>query len=71
MLGDGELMVDIFASLGRVMAGFIFAAIIGIPVGIAMGTFYSMDSPIRRVCTNSPLYADRRFCAAHHHLGRN
>jgi len=44
MLGDGELMVDIFASLGRVMAGFIFAAIIGIPVGIAMGTFYSMDS---------------------------
>ncbi|MGC1306080.1 MAG: ABC transporter permease [Phormidesmis sp.] len=44
MLKDGELMVDIFASLARVMAGFSFAALVGIPVGIAMGTFYSMDS---------------------------
>lgn len=44
MLSDGELMVDIFASLARVMAGFTFAALVGIPVGIAMGTFYSMDS---------------------------
>jgi NitT/TauT family transport system permease protein len=44
MLTDGELMVDILASTGRVMAGFILAAIVGIPIGIAMGTFYSMDS---------------------------
>lgn len=44
MLRDDKLMVDILASLGRVTAGFVLAAIVGIPVGIAMGTFYSMDS---------------------------
>jgi NitT/TauT family transport system permease protein len=44
MLRDDKLMVDILASLGRVTIGFVFAAIVGIPVGIAMGTFESMDS---------------------------
>ncbi len=44
MLTDAELMVDIFASSARVLAGFVGAAIVGIPVGIAMGTFDSMDS---------------------------
>ncbi len=44
MLSDGDLMVDIVASSARVIAGFVFAAMVGIPVGIAMGTFYSMDS---------------------------
>ena len=44
MLQDDELMLDIFASFMRVLGGFLAAAIIGIPVGLAMGTFYSMDS---------------------------
>lgn len=44
MLIDGDLIVDIFASTARVIAGFTFAALVGIPVGLAMGTFYSMDS---------------------------
>ena len=39
-----NLLVDILASSGRVLAGFLAAAALGIPVGIAMGTFYSMDS---------------------------
>lgn len=43
MLTDGALMIDIFASLRRVVIGFTLAAIVGIPIGVAMGTFYSMD----------------------------
>ncbi|MEL6778597.1 MAG: ABC transporter permease [Cyanobacteria bacterium J06597_16] len=43
-LGEDALIWDIFASLGRVVTGFSFAALVGIPVGIAMGTFSSMDS---------------------------
>lgn len=43
LLSEGSLMVDITASLGRVMTGFLFAAIISIPVGILMGTFSSLD----------------------------
>lgn len=44
MLREGSLITDIVASSGRVMAGFALAALIGVPMGIAMGTFYSMDS---------------------------
>lgn len=43
-LGEKALIWDILSSLSRVTAGFFFAALVGIPVGIAMGTFYSMDS---------------------------
>ena len=38
LLASGELQSDIAASLVRVIVGFILAAAIGIPVGIAMGT---------------------------------
>lgn len=44
MLADGNLMLDVFASTARVTAGFVLAALLSIPVGIAMGTFNSMDS---------------------------
>ncbi|NEO96954.1 MAG: ABC transporter permease, partial [Moorea sp. SIO3G5] len=44
MLTEEELLTDIIASFTRVLVGFLFAAVVGIPIGIAMGTFYSMES---------------------------
>ena len=44
MFSSENLIIDIAASFFRVLAGFLVAAIMGIPLGIAMGTFYSMDS---------------------------
>ncbi len=43
------------ASCARVLAGFMLAAAIGVPVGLAMGTFYSMDSLL------SPLVGTVRY----------
>ncbi|MBA3921400.1 MAG: ABC transporter permease, partial [Nostocaceae cyanobacterium] len=42
MFMNNDLMADIIVSCGRVLAGFVAAAAIGVPMGIAMGTFYSM-----------------------------
>ena len=44
MFTSENLILDIVASFGRVFAGFLVAAIVGIPLGIAIGTFYSMES---------------------------
>lgn len=44
MFAEDNLLFDVFTSSIRVLAGFLVAAIIGVPLGIAMGTFYSMDS---------------------------
>jgi NitT/TauT family transport system permease protein len=44
MFAENNLWNDVLASCGRVLAGFVLAALIGVPVGLAMGTFYSMDS---------------------------
>lgn len=44
MLTQENLLLDIFASCGRVAAGFLTAAVVGIPLGIAIGTFPSMES---------------------------
>lgn len=44
MFTEDNLITDVWASSARVLAGFLVAAIIGVPMGIAMGTFYSMDS---------------------------
>lgn len=44
MFMNNDLMADVIVSCGRVLAGFVAAAVIGVPMGIAMGTFYSMDS---------------------------
>ncbi|WP_242059960.1 ABC transporter permease [Oscillatoria sp. FACHB-1407] len=38
------LMTDVLSSCGRVAGGFLLSVMIGVPMGIAMGTFYSMDS---------------------------
>lgn len=40
---EGNLGPDLGASLGRVFAGFLVAAVVGVPIGIAMGTFHSME----------------------------
>jgi NitT/TauT family transport system permease protein len=44
MFLNNDLISDVLISCGRVLAGFVVAAVIGVPMGIAMGTFYSMES---------------------------
>lgn len=44
MFTQENLVVDVLASCGRVAGGFLLAGVIGVPMGIAMGTFYSMES---------------------------
>ena len=44
MWTQNDLATDIWISCARVLAGFVLAAAIGVPMGIAMGTFYSMNS---------------------------
>ncbi|MDA0266637.1 MAG: ABC transporter permease [Cyanobacteria bacterium] len=41
---EGYLLTDILSSFGRVSAGFMLAAIVAIPLGIAMGAFASIRS---------------------------
>jgi NitT/TauT family transport system permease protein len=43
MFTAGSLVSDILISTGRVLAAFLLAAIVGVPLGIAMGTFHSME----------------------------
>ena len=40
---DGTLAINALASLGRVAAGFICAALVGIPVGLMMGYYRIID----------------------------
>ncbi|WP_225913729.1 ABC transporter permease [Leptolyngbya ohadii] len=44
MLTENNLLLDIAVSTARVAGGFLLAALIGVPIGWAMGTFHSMDS---------------------------
>ncbi|MCY7276857.1 MAG: ABC transporter permease, partial [Phormidesmis sp. CAN_BIN44] len=44
MFANNDLLTDVIVSCSRVLAGFLAAAIVGVPIGIAMGTFYSMNS---------------------------
>ncbi|MBW4469778.1 MAG: ABC transporter permease [Stenomitos rutilans HA7619-LM2] len=44
MFVEENLLVDVLASSYRVFLGFLAAAALGVPIGIAMGTFYSMES---------------------------
>jgi NitT/TauT family transport system permease protein len=44
MFTENNLWLDVLVSSGRVLAGFVLAAIIGVPIGLAMGTFYSLES---------------------------
>lgn len=44
MFTQENLIIDVLASCARVAGGFLLAALVGVPMGIAMGTFYSMES---------------------------
>ncbi|MBW4632432.1 MAG: ABC transporter permease [Iphinoe sp. HA4291-MV1] len=44
MFAQEQLFIDVLASCGRVLAGFLIAGLIGVTIGIAMGTFPSMES---------------------------
>ncbi|MBW4549950.1 MAG: ABC transporter permease [Aphanocapsa sp. GSE-SYN-MK-11-07L] len=44
MFAENNLLIDVLVSSGRVLAGFLMAALVGVPMGVGMGTFYSMDS---------------------------
>ncbi len=44
MFTEENLLMDVLASSLRVAAGFLVAALVGVPVGILMGTFQSMES---------------------------
>ncbi len=55
MFAENNLWADVFASCARVLAGFVLAAVIGVPVGLAIGTFHSMDSLL------SPLVGTVRY----------
>jgi NitT/TauT family transport system permease protein len=44
MFTENNLIADVLSSSGRVAAGFVVAGVIGVPMGLAMGTFHSMDS---------------------------
>jgi NitT/TauT family transport system permease protein len=44
MFTQDNLLEDVWVSCARVLAGFLMAAAIGVPMGIAMGTFASMES---------------------------
>jgi NitT/TauT family transport system permease protein len=43
MWQEGTLLPDILISTGRVLGGFLAAALVGVPLGIITGTFESMD----------------------------
>jgi NitT/TauT family transport system permease protein len=44
MFAENDLWGDVLASCARVLAGFLLAAVVGVPLGLAIGTFHSMDS---------------------------
>lgn len=57
---DNVLLLDILASNGRVFMGFLAAAIFGIPLGIAIGTFGSIEwltAPIMATMRYMPVNA--------------
>ncbi|NJN49821.1 MAG: ABC transporter permease [Alkalinema sp. RL_2_19] len=44
MLLEENLWSDIMISCGRVIGGFLVGGVIGVPMGLAMGTFHSMEN---------------------------
>src|SRR6185436_7807907 len=45
LLGNGVLVEHLWASTQRILAGFIAGSLLGIPIGLAMGSF----RPLRRI----------------------
>lgn len=44
LFSEANLSKDVLVSCSRVLGGFALAALVGVPMGIAMGTFYSMEN---------------------------
>jgi len=44
MFREENLILDVLSSCNRVLLGFLAAAAVGVPIGIAMGTFHSMEN---------------------------
>jgi NitT/TauT family transport system permease protein len=44
MFAENNLLLDVLTSSLRVLAGFVAAAVVGVPMGLVMGTFSSFDS---------------------------
>lgn len=49
-ISDGSLWENTRISLYRIILGFIYAVVLGIPVGILMGTFKKAEAIIRPLC---------------------
>jgi ABC-type nitrate/sulfonate/bicarbonate transport system permease component len=46
LIGSGDILMALVQSLGRVFAGFAIAAAIGIPLGLAMGSFRAVERSV-------------------------
>lgn len=42
-LQSGELLTDVTASLSRILLGFLVSAVLGVPIGLLIGTFKTME----------------------------
>lgn len=49
-IADGSLLENTKVSVYRIVLGFVYAVILGIPVGILMGTFKKVEAVIRPLC---------------------
>lgn len=58
LLTEGELLGDIRDSVGRVGGGFFLAAFLGVPIGLLIGTFKSMEGLL------GPFFALARYMPA-------
>jgi NitT/TauT family transport system permease protein len=43
LLSNGQLLTDTWASVSRILWGFLFSAILGVPLGLLIGTFKTME----------------------------
>ena len=71
LFADFSFTTDIFNSVYRVMVGFIAAAVIGVPLGLIMGTFKASRGRHRAYGRFYPLHACLCLHPPLHSLARN
>lgn len=67
---DGSLWANTKISVYRISLGFIYAVILGIPVGILVGTFKKFEAVLRPPVRVYPIYAYPCICTIDYGLGR-